>query len=70
MRELDGAEEIVFADFVTAALDHHNRIGGSGDHDVHSAGFVLRQRRIADVLALLVTPNANGGDGFLERNVA
>ena len=70
VRELDRAEELFLVDFVAAALDHHDGVGRSGDHDVHAAGLVLRQRRIADVLAVLVATDAHCGDGLIERNVA
>ena len=70
MRELDGAEEVFLVDFVAAAFDHHHGICRAGDDDVHAAGFVLRQRRIADVLAVFVASDAHGGDRFVERNVA
>ena len=70
VRELDRAEEVVLGDFVSAAFDHHDRVGRAGDHDVHAAGFVLRQRRVADVLAVFVAADAHCGDGLLERDVA
>ena len=70
VRELDGAEEIFLGDLVAAAFDHHDRIGRAGDHDVHAAGFVLRKRRIADVVAALVAADAHRGDGLVERNIA
>ena len=52
VRELDGAEEIFLGDLVAAAFDHHDGVGRAGDDDVHAAGFVLRKRGIADVLAV------------------
>ena len=45
------------------------RIGGAGDDDVHAAGFVLRQRRIDDVLAVFVASDAHRGDVLVERNI-
>ena len=68
--KLDGAEEIVLSDLFTAAFDHHDGICGAGDDDVHSAGFVLWKRRIADVRPIFVPADADGGDRLFEGNVA
>ena len=70
MRELDRAEKVFLGDLVAAALNHHDGVGGSGDHDVHAAAVVLRERGIADELAVFVAADAHGGDRLLERNVA
>ncbi len=43
VRELDGTEKHVLGDFVAAAFDHHDAVGGAGDDDFHAAGFVLRR---------------------------
>ena len=56
--------------FVSAAFDHHHRVGRAGDDDVHAAGFVLRQGRVDDVLAVFVAADAHRGDVLRERNVA
>jgi hypothetical protein len=66
----DGAEELFLGDFFRAAFDHHHRIGSAGDDDFHSAALVLLERRIGDVVALLVASDANGGNVLLERDVA
>ena len=42
VRELDGSEELILGDLFAAALDHHDGLGGPGDDDVHTTGFVLR----------------------------
>ncbi len=69
VRELDRTEEIVLGDFVSAAFDHHDAVEGTGDHDVHAAGFVLRQRRVDDVLAVFIASDAHRGDVLGERDV-
>ena len=67
--ERDGGEQILLAQFLAAALDHHDRIGGSGDDNVHAARFILRKRRVAQQPTVLVAPDANRRDAFGERNV-
>ena len=69
MSELNRAEEIFLGDLVTAAFDHHDAVEGTRHDDVHAAGFVLRQRGVDDVSAVLIAPDANRGDVLGERNV-
>ena len=70
VRELDCAQEVFLGDLLALALDHHDGVGRAGDHDVHAAGFVLRKRWIADVVAALVASDAHCGDGLIEGNIA
>jgi hypothetical protein len=69
VRELNGAEEVFLRYLVSAAFDHHDAVERTGDDDIHAAGFVLGQRRVDDVLAVLVAPDAHGGDVLGERDV-
>jgi hypothetical protein len=70
VRELDGAQEVFLGDLLALALDHHHGIGRPGDYDVHAAGYVLRKRWIADVVAVLVASDAHRRNGLIEGNIA
>jgi hypothetical protein len=63
---LDGPEEVFLGDLVTAAFDHHHRVGGAGDDDVDPAALVLRHRGVEDELAVFVAADADRGDRCLE----
>jgi len=67
--ELYSTEEIFLGDFMSAAFDHHHAVERAGDDDVHAAGFILRQRGVDDVLAVLIAADAYGGDVLGERDV-
>ncbi len=69
MREGDGAEEVLLAELFAGAFDHHDGVGCAGDDDLHPARFVLRKRRVADVVAVFVASDANGGDGLLDGTI-
>jgi len=68
--ERDRGEEIFLGHFARAAFDHHDGVGGAGNHDFHSADLVLLERRIGDELTVLIATDAHGGDVLVEWDVA
>ena len=68
MRELDGADDVLFRDFLRAGLDHHDTVLGADDHDVDGACGALRVGRVDDELAVNHS-DAHRAHGAVERDV-
>ena len=67
VRLLEGLDDVLFADFLGARFDHHDRVFAAGDDQIESALLTLREGRIDDELAVHQA-DANPGDGAGERN--
>ena len=66
--ELDGADNVIFRDFLRARLHHDDAIGSADDHDVELAGGALGVGGIDDEVAL-DEADADGADGAMEGDV-
>ena len=50
--EHDALEHLVFAQFLDFGFDHHDRVAGGGDDEIHPGLLHLVQRRVEDVFAV------------------
>ena len=64
--EHDALQDVVFAHLLDLGLDHHDRVGGAGDHQVHPAVLHLVAGGVENILTVHIA-HAGAGDGAHER---
>ncbi len=63
--EHDAAQDLVFAELLNLGLDHHHRVAGGGDDEIHLGLLHLVQRRVEHVLTV-DEAHAGAADGAHE----
>ncbi len=58
VRDFERRDDVIFGHLQRAALDHHDRVVGAGDHQVHVAVFELLERGVQHPVVLHSRPRA------------